>query len=161
MPSRPTRKPNSKVSRLGYLFPKMPGRHRGPRIATQSPLRLALYGHPDAGGYWEQHCHASLLKCGFLPVQDWPSVYWHDTSRVLLLVYVDDFKMAGPPSAVACAWTRIRQELLIGDPCPVTVFLGCTQCEHKVSDSENREYRALENNMEDFLKSCLSPSSRS
>ena len=59
------------------------------------PLRLALYGHPDVGGCWEAHCHASLLKCGFLPVQDWPSVYWLDASRVLLLVYVDDFKMAG------------------------------------------------------------------
>ena len=104
-------------------------------------MRLALYGHPDAGGYWEQHCHASLLMCGFLPIQDWPSVYWHDESRVLLLVYVDDFKMAGSPAAVATAWTRIRQELLIGDPSPVTVFLGCTQSEHVVSDAENHEYR--------------------
>ena len=71
-------------------------------------------------------------------------------------MYVDDFKMAGPPSAVSSAWKLIREELLIGDPGPVTVFLGCTQREHVVSDSEGREYRALENNMEDFLKSCFS-----
>ncbi len=31
------------------------------------PLRLALYGHPDAGGYWEQHCEAHLSKVGFVP----------------------------------------------------------------------------------------------
>ena len=24
------------------------------------PLMLALYGHPDAGGYWEKHCEAHL-----------------------------------------------------------------------------------------------------
>ena len=29
------------------------------------PLLLALYGHPGAGGYWEQHCESHLLSCGF------------------------------------------------------------------------------------------------
>ena len=24
------------------------------------PLRLALYGHPDSGGYWEKHCETHL-----------------------------------------------------------------------------------------------------
>ena len=28
------------------------------------PLVKALYGHPDAWGYWEQHCNAHLAKCG-------------------------------------------------------------------------------------------------
>ena len=23
------------------------------------PLRLALYGHPDSGGFWERHCETS------------------------------------------------------------------------------------------------------
>ena len=38
-------------------------------------LRKALYGHPDAGGYWEKHCEKHLRKCGFVPVPDWRSVY--------------------------------------------------------------------------------------
>ena len=25
------------------------------------PLLLALYGHPDAGGYWEEHCEKHVL----------------------------------------------------------------------------------------------------
>jgi hypothetical protein len=39
------------------------------------PLRLALYGHPDAGGYWERHCDSKLRDGGLEPVQDWRSCY--------------------------------------------------------------------------------------
>ena len=41
------------------------------------PLILALYGNPDAGGFWEQHCEAQLKKVGFVPIPDWPSVFRH------------------------------------------------------------------------------------
>ena len=29
------------------------------------PLVLALYGHPDAGGYWERHCNTHRADIGF------------------------------------------------------------------------------------------------
>ena len=29
-------------------------------------LRIALYGHPDSGGLWEQYCEAMLLLVGFV-----------------------------------------------------------------------------------------------
>ena len=29
------------------------------------PLRLALYGHPDSGGYWEKHCEKTPFVAGF------------------------------------------------------------------------------------------------
>ena len=32
------------------------------------PMIYALYGHPDAGGYWEQHCDKHLWKQGFEPI---------------------------------------------------------------------------------------------
>ena len=38
-------------------------------------LTLALYGHPDAGGYWERHCHEHLTSAGFVSVLDWRSTY--------------------------------------------------------------------------------------
>ena len=41
------------------------------------PLVLALYGHPDSGGYWEKHCAAELTKGGFTLVPEWDSCYWH------------------------------------------------------------------------------------
>ena len=37
-------------------------------------LKLALYGHPDAGGYWESHCKERLIAGGFTPVPGWSSM---------------------------------------------------------------------------------------
>ena len=34
------------------------------------PLIRALYGHPDAGGYWEKHCEKHLFEQGFTPVKE-------------------------------------------------------------------------------------------
>ena len=41
------------------------------------PLIKALYGHPDAGGYWEAHSEKHLREVGFEPVFNWPSVFHH------------------------------------------------------------------------------------
>ena len=67
------------------------------------PLRLALYGHPDAGGFWEQHCDKALRAVGFTPVggrtgklcqhcqkpieemQEWKSNYMHDKLQLVLV----------------------------------------------------------------------------
>ena len=43
-------------------------------------LVKALYGHPDAGGYWEEHCDAILKHHKFQPIgesNEWRSCYWH------------------------------------------------------------------------------------
>ena len=55
------------------------------------PLVLALYGHPDAGGYWERHCENKLREADFMPVPQWRSVFFHSGLQLLLMVYVDDF----------------------------------------------------------------------
>ena len=56
------------------------------------PMILALYGHSDSGGYWDEHCNAALLDAGFAPVPEWPSMYYQPRLELLLSVYVDDFK---------------------------------------------------------------------
>ncbi len=39
-------------------------------------LRKALYGHPDSGTFWEQHCDKSVKKVGFEAIDEaWPSCY--------------------------------------------------------------------------------------
>ena len=55
-------------------------RHRWPQewidkgyVDPVCPLRLALYGHPDAGGYWEKHCDSALQSLGFKPIDEWKS----------------------------------------------------------------------------------------
>ena len=45
------------------------GRYRRPVV----PVRKALYGHPDAGTFWEQHCDKSVHAAGFEPIgEEWP-----------------------------------------------------------------------------------------
>ena len=49
-------------------------------------LRLALYGHPDAGTCWERHCDTHLKSEGFQPISEvWSSYYWHPQLRFFLL----------------------------------------------------------------------------
>ena len=72
-------------------------------------LKLALYGHPDAGGYWERHCEEHLTSIGSVPVPDWRSTYWHPELKLCLMVYVDDFRMSGPSANFANGWSMIRQ----------------------------------------------------
>ena len=61
-------------------------------------LKKALYGHPDSGTFWEEHCDQALKKVGFEPIHEsnWPSCYFHQDLKLKLSVYVDDFKMSGP-----------------------------------------------------------------
>ena len=65
-------------------------------------LRIALYGHPDSGGLWEIHCETQLLAVGFVmpDPEGWPSVFYHHELKLLMVVYVDDFKMSGPKESM-------------------------------------------------------------
>ena len=89
------------------------------------PLLLALYGHPDSGGFWEQHCEKHLRSVGFVPVDGWRSCYWHARLKLFLTVYVDDFKMAGPKGSMAEGWKLIRKGIRAEDPTPAGKYLGC------------------------------------
>ena len=88
------------------------------------PLRLALYGHPDAGTCWEKHCDAKLGEEGFSPVIGWPGCYSHSSLAVFLTVYVDDFKMSGREADVAKAWKLIKELSQTETPTHTGRYLG-------------------------------------
>ena len=81
------------------------------------PLILSLYGHPDAGGYWERHCDKHLIAVGFKPIREWRSCYFHDELKLFLVVYVDDFKLAGPREHLQKGWDLLQEpsELVPGE----------------------------------------------
>ena len=60
------------------------GKYKDPVVK----LVLALYGHPDSGGFWEQHCEKMLKEVGFHLVfpAAWPSVFYHPDLKLLLAV---------------------------------------------------------------------------
>ena len=45
---------------------RWPREWRGKYTRPVVQLIIALYGHPDSGGLWEQHCEAMLLLVGFI-----------------------------------------------------------------------------------------------
>ena len=49
-------------------------------------LVKALYGHPNAGAYWEEHCNDILVnKLGWMQIHR-SSMFWHPIHKTLLMV---------------------------------------------------------------------------
>ena len=90
-------------------------------------LRVALNGHPDFGGLWERHCEAMLIEVGFVmpDPEGWPFVFFHPELKLLLVVYVDDFKMAGPIESMSKGWQLIASKIDMDTPGKVNRYLGC------------------------------------
>ena len=89
------------------------------------PLVLNLYGHPQAGNNWMDDCEARVLECGWKNIDNWPCVYWHEKTKALMVVYVDDFKIAAPKNVIAQLWADLRAKIKMDDPTPPDRFLGC------------------------------------
>ena len=137
------------------------------------PLYKALYGHPDSGGYWEQHNEEHLKAQGFTTVPGWPSCLTHKTLKVYLTVYVDDFKISGKREDVKKAWKLVRESsgkvsegVSIEDPAPAGRYLGCN---HVIKDgwvdvdgnlvftenAKSHKVRVMEYDMGDFMTDCV------
>ena len=113
------------------------GKYRRPVVL----LRIALYGHPDSGGLWEIHCEKMLVMVGFImpDPEGWPSVFYHPELKLLLVVYVDDFKMSGPKESIAKGWELIASKIDMDVATDIGRYLGCdhlqeTQVRLKSSD---------------------------
>ena len=59
----------------------------------------------------------------------WHSIFHHQELNCLLVVYVDDFKMAGPTANLEKAWASVKAAVNIGDPEPYDRYFGCTHRE--------------------------------
>ena len=128
------------------------GRYRRPVV----PSRKALHGHPDAGTFWEQHCDESGRAVGFEPVgEEWPSVYIHEKLQPVLVVYVDDFKRAGPQKNLAQGWSMLRTRLKIEPETRLDMYLGCNQSKGTVTLGNGHRVTTVTYDMEQFLRSCV------
>ena len=53
---------------------------------------------PQASAFWDLHLKQVLMAdLGFIAIEGHPSVYYHETLRLLVVVYVDDILVSGPP----------------------------------------------------------------
>ena len=98
----------------------------------------------------------SAKKQGFVEIEDWKSCFWHPALKVFLVLYVDDFKLVGPQESMEEAWKMIRQDIVTGDPRPLTHFLGCTHEPVKFTpEGSNKEVNGQIKNMEGFFRKCV------
>ena len=89
-------------------------------------LKLALYGHPDSGGHWEKYAEDMLAELGWKQISGgWRSCFWHPQENCFLVVYVDDFRMAGPEKSLPKMWEAIRGRIKLGETERSGKFLGC------------------------------------
>eukprot|EP00959_Pyramimonas_sp_CCMP1952_P307282 6431763-Pyramimonas_sp.AAC.1 len=72
------------------------------------PLYLALYGHPDSGGYREQRCEGHVTAKGFVKCSPWLSCDFHKELKLFLIIYVDGFKLSGPADKLAEGWKLLQ-----------------------------------------------------
>ena len=118
-------------------------------------LLRALYGHPNSGCLWEERCDELVKQVGYEPVEGWPGCYWHPRLKLLLVVYVDDFKLSGPTEQVRKGWKVLRKKINMGDPAPVDLYLGCRQEIHSASMGDGSTVRYMSYSMRDFLVQCV------
>ncbi|CAE7655522.1 unnamed protein product [Symbiodinium sp. CCMP2592] len=148
-------------------LPEWHGKYHDPVVR----LVLALYGHPDAGGFWEQHCEKALRSVGFEQCPDWKSVFRHPKLNLMLVVYVDDFKLSGPKANLATGWELMASKIKLEPPSSIKRYLGCEHEPKKAfpeltfGDRDTtvaqgsvgpREIRMIKYDMRSFMEQCVS-----
>ena len=119
-------------------------------------LIKALYGHPDAGTMWEKHCNEAVVKLGFVPIgPNWPSMYYYKRLNLLLVVYVDDLKLAGPEGNLAEGWKMLRTLLNIEPETDLGMYLGCTLRKGENRLKDGTRVSTMTYDMESFLEQCV------
>ena len=106
--------------------------------------------------FWENKSHGKILASGFerTPAD---SLFWCEDLKYLLMVYVDDFRMAGPVKNLKVAWERLttgHNALTLDPPKSPDRELGCY---HRIFDAvvNGKPVRAMEYDMRDFMRSCV------
>lgn len=122
-------------------------------------LEKVLYGHKNSGAYWQEICDRQCPSAGFRPLsENWPCVYWNDELDLMLIVYVDDMKMAGPAKNMEQAWEALGKGIDLfkpkADSDGVHNFLGC---EHRLSSGVigDRMVAKMEWDASHSLKRCI------
>ena len=102
---------------------------------------------------WEKHCDTQVRQLGIKPIGDeWPSMYFHEGLKLLLVIYVDDLKLAGPTENMTKGWSMLRTKLRIEPETDLGLYLGCmlTRGESKLHDGT--VVNTVSYNMEGLLK---------
>ena len=102
-------------------------------------LIKALYGHPDAGGLWEQHLKVIIKNLGGQEVTEYPGNFFFPDTKLLLSTYVDDLTLAGPADQHDAFWNKLTSVVDIEPPEPIYRILGRNHVVTPLSKTEGHE----------------------
>ena len=100
---------------------------------------------------WEAKCHKKVVSEGFELIGDpgeWRSCYVHKRLGVMLVIYVDDFKMGGPEGNCHTCWSALRSgddAIQMDDPTTIKAYLGCTHRTYPLKSKRDGKQIALWN----------------
>ena len=104
----------------------------------------------------EKHCDQAVKKLGFVPIgPNWPSMYYYSRLKLLLVVYVDDLKLAGPEGNLAEGWKMLRSLLNIEPETDLGMYLGCTLRKGEGRLKDGTRVSTMTYDMESFLEQCI------
>ena len=118
-------------------------------------LVKALYGHPDAGGLWEQHLKKIIRNPSGQEIPEYPGNFFFPDTKLLLSTYVDDLTLAGPSDQHDAFWAKLTSVVDIEPPEPIYRILGRNHLVMPLSKTEGSEecaaFRAQEALVFDML----------
>lgn len=111
-------------------------------------LHKALYGHPESSAHWTNYL-ADVLKTrmGGVEFHNMPSVWWFQSARLLMSVYVDDLTLGGHESAHEGFWKELQKHVNLD---PSTDFGRVLGRDHQLVDG------VLVLGSRDFAWQCIS-----
>ncbi len=87
---------------------------------------------------------------------EWPSCYFHKEKQMFLIIYVDDFKMAGPKGNFVGAWESITsQGIRLDEPAPLDHFLGCRHHRTEIIRKDGVRLTVMEYDFESSLRNSI------
>ena len=69
-------------------------------------------------------------------------MFWHPERKAMLVIYVDDFKMAAHKKDIAGLWKDLRSKIRMDEPTGPDRFLGCY----------HEEFNATRKDVEELLQ---------
>ena len=100
-------------------------RMRPKYVRPHCHLLRAVYGHPDAGAFWEATLTAIMQQQGWTTVPGSGSVFLHQPSHAICVVYVDDMLLLARPKDAGKLWRALESKVHFKDPeQPLTRYLG-------------------------------------
>ena len=71
--------------------------------------------------------------------------------KLLLVIYVDDLKMAGPKAQLPKGWNMLRRELRLEEETPLGLYLGCRISKGEAVLHDKTSVRTVTYDMETYL----------